>query len=68
MWLELPEQNVGRNLAKNIRDEENRQCGVVIRPLRKVQVCFQSQDGCVTDIDSARQTNCQRLSQEKEEP
>lgn len=55
MWLQLLEHNVGRNLANNIGHEKDRQGGIVIGAFLEVQVLLQSQNGCIADIDSARQ-------------
>lgn len=56
MWFQLLEQDIGRDLAKNIRNEEDRQRGVVVCAILEVQIFLQSQDGRITDIDSAQQT------------
>ena len=57
MRLEFLEQDIGRNLKDDIRDEENGQRGVIFGPLFDIQVLFQPHDGRITDIDSANRPN-----------
>ena len=57
MRLEFLEQDIGRNLEDDIRDEENSQRGIIFGSLFDIQVLFQPHNGGITDIDSANQPN-----------
>ena len=57
MRLKFLEQDIGRNLEDDIRDEENSQGGVIFGPLFDVQIFFQPHNRGITDIDSANRPN-----------
>lgn len=59
MGLQLLEQNVRRNFEKNIRHEENRQCGIIFRSGRQAQLGLESKNGGITDINTIRTEKCQ---------
>ena len=46
---QLLEQNVGQGLEASVRNEEDRQTGIVL-PVRHVQIFLESIELCVTDI------------------
>lgn len=57
MRLEFLQQDIGRNLKDDIRDEEDGQRGVIFGALFDIQVLFQPHNGGITDIDSANRPN-----------
>lgn len=53
MRLHLLQQDIGRDLADNIRNEENCQRGIILRSFYDIQVFLEAQEGGIADVDSA---------------
>lgn len=54
MRLQFFEEDIRRNLADNVRYEEDRQGGVILGARFEVQLTLESKNGGITDIDTAQ--------------
>lgn len=54
MRFQFLEQEIGRNLENNIRNEEDGQRGIVFGPMQDTQVFLESENRRITDIDTAQ--------------
>lgn len=54
MGLEFLEEYVGRNLEDNIRDEKDRERGIIFRPFNNIQIFLESKNGGIGDIHSEK--------------
>jgi len=59
--LQFLEQEIGRNLEDDIRNEENGQCGVVFSPMQDTQIFLESKNRRITDIDTAQSQRTARF-------
>lgn len=53
MRLQFLEQDIGRNLKNDIRDEENRQCRIIFGPMDNIQILLEPENRRITDIHPA---------------
>lgn len=53
MRLQFLKQDIGRDLANDVGHEEDRQRGVIVGACLEIQVCLESQNGRIANIDSA---------------